>query len=289
MYKSLILYIFPLSIFVLLFPNISQAGILDVLPCLECGNCNFVDVTKFFYDLMVWLFGIVGAVALLFFIWGGVQWLISGGNSERINRGKQIMINTSMAIVVVLGSNLLLKFILTDVMNINLSDSGESTLSVCEKPADKPVGGNGACTSPWEGGLSCGGSCVGITTSGINSQQCSDASPSLEALLTCLKAGVNNNAALDSNDIIITSVSQDVGLATCRDNWNSTSCVHTNHSCHYGGPAQNINGSYAADLRSSNLSSGERDIIRNIVQSCGGTYLLESDHLHISAGGCGGT
>lgn len=300
--KRSILYIFPLSIFVLLLPNVSQAGILDGLPCVACGNCGFADIAKFFYDFIMLLLGAMGAVALIYFVWGGMQWLTSGGSAERVNRGRQIMINTTFAIILAFGSNLLVRFFVEDVLNVDMTqistEVGEA--GNCNLPPSNdiqiqgmPIPSGEGCSSSWEGGVSCGGSCVGISTSGIKPEQCFDASPSLEALLTCLMAGVDDSVALSPSDIIITSISQDVGLAVCRDHWSASICVHTRGSCHYGGPSVNLDGSYAADLRSTNLGPGQRSAIRDIVNGCGGNYLYHPpsdppEHIHISSGGCGG-
>jgi len=292
-----IIFIFSFSLLFWALPSVSQAGRLDGLACVKCGNCGFADIATAFYDLIVILLGAIGAVALVYFVWGGTRWMISGGNMERVNEGKSIMINTVFAIILAFSSNIMIKFFIEDILNVNMEEIRLGAAGVCDEAlnvtqnrANNAVG----CTSAWEGGISCGGSCGGINTSGINTQQCSDASPALTDLLTCLTQGVNNSQVLDPSDLIITSISQDIGLATCRDNWVDATCVHVRNSCHYGGPAKNMDGSYAADLRSTHLSDSQRDVIRTIIVSCHGNYLYHppSDpptHIHISAAGCGGT
>jgi len=290
--KKIKVFFTILSISLLLLPNVSQAGFLDSLGCLECGNCGFASVAKGIIDLMMLLFGLMAAVSLIYFIWGGYQFLISGGNQERVQKGKQIMINTIFALIFAFSSNIAIKFIAEDFLGYELlSIEVNETLSECPSLASGTFGGEG-CTSAWEGGTSCGGSCGGFNTGGINPQQCSDASPSLVSLLNCLMTGVNASPALNPGNIIITSISQDVGLATCRDNWNSSTCVHANGSCHYGGPSPRMDGSYAADIRSTGLTPAQRDAIKNIIESCGGNYYYHppSDpptHIHVSAGACG--
>lgn len=295
MVKRLIL-IFFLALFIWAFPNVSQAGLLDGLACIECGNCGFSDLAKVFYDFIILLLGGMGAVALIYFVWGGSRWLISGGSMQKVSEGKTIMINTVFAIILAFGSQLLVKFFMEDVLKVNLAPIDVGAPGVCSAPLgqDQPLPTGASCTSVWEGGRSCGGSCGGIVTSGINPQQCSDVSPSLEDLLVCLNDKVDNSPILDADDLIITSISQDVGLARCRDNWDDATCVHVKNSCHYGGPAQNRDGSYAADLRSTHLSPEQRSAIRDMVEDCGGNYLYHppSDpptHIHISSAGCGGT
>lgn len=103
--------------------------------CLEEGQCGFNDVALTIAVFIKFSLGIIGAVALLFFVWGGVQWVISGGNSERVRRGQQIMINTSMALVVAFGSYILLSFFTNNIINV----SGPYQIaSVCEKDSSGP-------------------------------------------------------------------------------------------------------------------------------------------------------
>ena len=295
-----IIFIFSFSLLFWALPSISQAGLLDGLTCVQCGNCGFADIAKFFYDFIVLLLGAMGAVALVYFVWGGMQWLTSGGSAERVNRGKQIMINTTFAIILAFGSNLLVKFFIDDVLGVDMTQitAGVGAAGVCNLPPNSNVAIQGLpegtrCTSSWESGPTCGGNCAGFVTDGINTGQCLDASPSLVALLTCLKTGVDASPVLNPSDIKITSISQDIGLAACRDNYNS-SCVHARRSCHYGGPSVHLDGSYAADLRSTSFGQGQRDTVRDIIEGCGGNYYYHppSDpptHIHISAGSCGAT
>jgi len=116
---SKIFYLVTLGL--LFLPQLaSAAGFLDSVGCIKSkGGCaSLSDVTLAMTAFIKYALGIIGGVALLFFIWGGVQWLISGGNSERIQRGKQIMINTSLALVVAFGSYVLLSFFINNILNV---------------------------------------------------------------------------------------------------------------------------------------------------------------------------
>jgi len=45
--------------------------------------------------------GLTGAIALLMFVWGGVQWLISGGNADMVKKGKATLTWAALGIVVI--------------------------------------------------------------------------------------------------------------------------------------------------------------------------------------------
>ena len=46
----------------------------------------------------------VGSVVLLMFIYGGATWILSAGNSERVQKGKQIIFGAIIGLLIVFGS-----------------------------------------------------------------------------------------------------------------------------------------------------------------------------------------
>ena len=59
--------------------------------------------------------GIAGAAALFFFIYGGFQWLISGGNEEKIKKGKATITSATIGLAIILGSYLILSYVISVV------------------------------------------------------------------------------------------------------------------------------------------------------------------------------
>jgi len=57
------------------------------------------------------LLGIVGAVSLLMVVIGGIQWMTSGGNSERVKRGKDTLVWAILGLVVVFLSYAIINFV----------------------------------------------------------------------------------------------------------------------------------------------------------------------------------
>ncbi len=55
--------------------------------------------------------GIIGAIALLVFVYGGFMWLTSGGSSKRIEAGRNAMIWAAIGIIIVLSSYALVSFV----------------------------------------------------------------------------------------------------------------------------------------------------------------------------------
>src|SRR3989344_9111862 len=52
--------------------------------------------------------GIIGSLALLMFVYGGFQWLISAGNAEKVKSGTQTMLWAAIGVILVFSSYLLL-------------------------------------------------------------------------------------------------------------------------------------------------------------------------------------
>lgn len=109
------------SFFLFLLPVASQAGFLDQLPsssCLSVGNCSLNDVAVAIASLINLLLGAIGAVALLYFFWGGIRWMTSFGSAERVKRGTDIMLNTIFALVITFTSYVFLSFLVNDVLKV---------------------------------------------------------------------------------------------------------------------------------------------------------------------------
>lgn len=69
--------------------------------CHCCGCCELIDFLKMARRFAEGLAQIVGVWALIFFIVGGIMWMLSGGNPEMVKRGKQILISSLIGIFIV--------------------------------------------------------------------------------------------------------------------------------------------------------------------------------------------
>lgn len=77
-----------------------------------CGDYELDDFINIFVKVAQWILGIVGSLALLFFIYGGVLFLISGGSSEKVSKAKEIIVGAVLGIVIVLTSYMIISFVL---------------------------------------------------------------------------------------------------------------------------------------------------------------------------------
>jgi hypothetical protein len=56
---------------------------------------------------------VVGSLALVMFIYGGFTWMLSGGNSSSIEKGKNILIWAALGLVVIFISYALVNFVIS--------------------------------------------------------------------------------------------------------------------------------------------------------------------------------
>lgn len=56
--------------------------------------------------------GIVGSIALLFFLWGGFLWMTSGGNAERVETGKRTIMWATLGLAIIFLAYAIIKTVL---------------------------------------------------------------------------------------------------------------------------------------------------------------------------------
>jgi|GEM_PF-2448231 len=69
--------------------------------CIQCGACTLCDFLNVANQLARMIFGVFGAVALAMFIYGGVQFIISSGNTELVGKAKTTLVNAVIGIFII--------------------------------------------------------------------------------------------------------------------------------------------------------------------------------------------
>lgn len=70
------------------------------------------NINQFIGKMINAVLGLSGAVALAMFVWGGVQWLISGGSAEKIKQAKSTLVSAAIGIVILFTSYTLVNAII---------------------------------------------------------------------------------------------------------------------------------------------------------------------------------
>lgn len=98
-----------LLLVILLLPSaVSAQASLGALKFLG-GN---VTLPAIIGRVIKGLLGFVGGIALLMFVWGGVQWMIAAGNQEKIKKAKDNLLWSTLGLLAIFVSFALVTFIL---------------------------------------------------------------------------------------------------------------------------------------------------------------------------------
>lgn len=95
-------------------PGSGRSAFASLSTCGEqttvSGQCADVSIfVILLIDIARYGFSIIGALALLFFIYGGFMMIISGGNSEKVEQGRNAMVAAVLGLVVAMGGYLLIR------------------------------------------------------------------------------------------------------------------------------------------------------------------------------------
>lgn len=249
---------------------------LEKIPGSDAATSTTIDFYS--YVSAVYKFGIwaVGIVAMFMIIWGGYTYITSAGNNSQMETAKRIITDAIVGLILALVSYLLLYIINPDLVKM------KKLAPVAGVPAPAAPG-----VVPPTAAVAC---------SAIPSQvpaQCSDASPDLVNLISCVYQKMNGN-------VQISSISDSNGGVTCykdHPNWpqcttdpQSNCCYHSKGSCHYGGTC--LDGSHAVDFSykpyGSNTNAVTIGDLQSAISGCGGKANPEGNppHMHASIGTC---
>ncbi len=82
----------------------------DMQKCRACGDCELNDFIRLGVNIFNFVLAIVGALALLAFMYGGFLLLLSGGNSETIENGKKALVGAVIGLVIIFSSYIIVNF-----------------------------------------------------------------------------------------------------------------------------------------------------------------------------------
>ncbi|PIS04872.1 MAG: hypothetical protein COT81_04425 [Candidatus Buchananbacteria bacterium CG10_big_fil_rev_8_21_14_0_10_42_9] len=77
-------------------------GLIGAIDCGADNDCDLNDALELIYVVSSLILGIVGSLALLMFVYGGVMYIMAAGNDEQIKKGTDVLKNASIGIIIVL-------------------------------------------------------------------------------------------------------------------------------------------------------------------------------------------
>lgn len=88
----------------------------DIANCTENKDC-FCQVTILVGRITQFLLGLLGSLAFLMFVYGGLMWIMSGGSPDRVTKGKNAIIYSIIGIILALGSYAIVNLILLSLIS----------------------------------------------------------------------------------------------------------------------------------------------------------------------------
>jgi hypothetical protein len=101
------------------------------------GACGIKELVQVGINVTRVILGVLGSFALLMFVYGGIMFLISIGNQERVQKAKSILTNAVIGILIVLSAWVIVNFI---ILALTAGREGiGGTGNLFNKPWDKPL------------------------------------------------------------------------------------------------------------------------------------------------------
>lgn len=125
--KKIILFLSFFSLLIILTSAVSAATQTNPQPSATAnsvpltnpltGNQTSIEIPVLIGRIIKAVLGIVGSLALVMFIYGGFMWMTSAGNSEQVQKGKNILIWAALGLAVIFSSYALVKFVIEGITN----------------------------------------------------------------------------------------------------------------------------------------------------------------------------
>ncbi len=113
-----------------------EAGIMEGVctVCWEQGKCSLDDFLVVFVNVADYILGIVGSLALLLFVIGGLYLLVAQGESSKIQKGKNFIIGAVVGLVIVFGAYIGVQTVTSVLLTGELA--GQEGFQICDGTND---------------------------------------------------------------------------------------------------------------------------------------------------------
>ncbi|MFH0818869.1 MAG: IPT/TIG domain-containing protein [Patescibacteria group bacterium] len=108
----------------LVFSLITLPALADTVRTdfgLLLGDTSPLDLAV---NIINWGLGILALIAVVIIIWGGATWLLSGGNEEKVEKAKKIIINGVIGLLIILASWGIATYLVNKLVDMTNPDQG---------------------------------------------------------------------------------------------------------------------------------------------------------------------
>lgn len=76
----------------------------DIGRCQECGDCSLCDFLTLGTNIARWILNVMGGLAIVYFVWAGIGFIISFGNAEKVAESKKAVVGAVIGIIIIIGA-----------------------------------------------------------------------------------------------------------------------------------------------------------------------------------------
>jgi len=73
------------------------------------------DLVGLITNIMNWLFGFLGILAVLVILYGGFKWMTAGGDDDKVGDAKKLIINGIIGLIIILSAYAIATFVFNEV------------------------------------------------------------------------------------------------------------------------------------------------------------------------------
>jgi len=124
--KSKTIYFLSLLSLIFLIPSISFA----VDTGLESAKGNLLSGTlpSIIAQIINGLLSILGTLFIVLIIYGGFKWMTSQGNEDKVKKARELMINATIGVIIVLLAYLIVKTVIDIIVTGNVEGMSEDVV-----------------------------------------------------------------------------------------------------------------------------------------------------------------
>lgn len=82
----------------------------------KTGDDGKTDINQLIGQIINAVLGVVGSLALLMFIYGGIVWMTAAGANEKVQKGKDILLWATIGLIIIFSSYALVDFVLNNLI-----------------------------------------------------------------------------------------------------------------------------------------------------------------------------
>jgi len=129
---------------------LAQSIELEALQATGLGNESLVVIIARIIQIFL---GLIGIVALGIILYAGFLWMTSGGNAEKVEKAKKIIVNAVIGLVIILASWAIVTFLIQQIILSTNQGGGGGGLGTIQPPGSAIGGGIIESVYPLPGSL----------------------------------------------------------------------------------------------------------------------------------------